>query len=124
MRQLALTFDDGPHPQLTPELLKVASRTNAKLTFFVLGERAAKHESIIKEMLRRGHEVGNHSWSHQNFRHLDNHQIQHELLKTDEVIKGCGGNPHLLRSPYGEISDAQRRFVESESTANSSRRRI
>src|SRR5437660_11793757 len=60
--QVALTFDDAPHEELTPALLDVLDRHAATATFFCLGERAAERPELVRQLVRRGHEVGNHLW--------------------------------------------------------------
>ena len=63
-RGVALTFDDGPDPEITPRLLDLLDSHGVCATFFVTGERAARHPDIIREILSRGHSIGNHSFSH------------------------------------------------------------
>jgi peptidoglycan-N-acetylglucosamine deacetylase len=64
--QLALTFDDGPDPQHTPPLLDLLAATNARATFFVLGERACAHRALIRRILSDGHTLGSHGWTHEH----------------------------------------------------------
>ncbi|MFZ4768404.1 MAG: polysaccharide deacetylase family protein, partial [Roseimicrobium sp.] len=61
---LAITFDDGPHPQNTPRLLNILRERNIKATFFVVGELAKEHPGIIRRILAEGHEIGNHTMTH------------------------------------------------------------
>src|SRR3954447_19035596 len=61
--RVALTFDDGPHPELTPALVEVLERHGAGATFFLLGSRALQEPGLVAELVRRGHEVGNHLWN-------------------------------------------------------------
>ena len=61
----ALTFDDGPDPENTPRLLDVLDRHRARATFFMVGERAARHPDLVRRVAAAGHEIGNHSFSHQ-----------------------------------------------------------
>jgi peptidoglycan-N-acetylglucosamine deacetylase len=92
----------------------MASVINAQLTFFVLGEQALSNSDLIQQMLRLGHEVGNHSWSHVDFSRAKDEEIRRELCDTHKLIQRCGGNPKLMRPPYGKISQRQRRWIESE----------
>ncbi|MBI2543998.1 MAG: polysaccharide deacetylase family protein, partial [Candidatus Rokubacteria bacterium] len=64
--RVALTFDDGPDPVNTPKVLDLLGDAGARATFFVVGERAASAPDVVREMVARGHEVGNHTWSHAN----------------------------------------------------------
>src|SRR5947207_9423850 len=64
---IALTFDDGPHPTLTPKLLDLLAAHHMKATFFVIGQNAVDHPDILRRAMREGHEIANHSWSHPNF---------------------------------------------------------
>ncbi len=61
---IALTFDDGPHPSLTPRLLSILAEENAVATFFLVGQRVQQWPNIATTIRRAGHEIGNHSWSH------------------------------------------------------------
>src|SRR5579864_8414615 len=63
-RVVALTFDDGPHPTFTPQLLEVLAKRGARATFFMLGTMARRHPEIVREAAGRGHAIGNHTLSH------------------------------------------------------------
>src|SRR5207248_235333 len=112
--RIALTFDDGPHKCFTPQLLDAAAAVGAKLTFFVLGQRAAQNRDVVKRILDDGHEIGNHGWSHSNFRKISDPKIRSELEKTDLILRECGVYPRAMRPPYGEILESQRRLVQEE----------
>ncbi|WP_312201779.1 polysaccharide deacetylase family protein, partial [Anaerospora hongkongensis] len=62
---VAFTFDDGPHPGTTPELLKILREKGVKATFFILGRNAETHCDLLKQVIADGHEIGNHGYSHQ-----------------------------------------------------------
>src|SRR6478735_7834989 len=64
---VALTFDDGPHPQWTPRLLDLLDRHGAKATFFMVGEMAMRHPDLVDRVISAGHAIGNHSWNHPSF---------------------------------------------------------
>ena len=99
---IALTFDDGPHPQQTPALLDVLAAADAKATFFVVGERAAQHPDIVRRIAREGHAIGNHSWSHRWLPGLSSSKIEEELLRCQQVLGDILGQaPGLVRPPYG-----------------------
>jgi peptidoglycan/xylan/chitin deacetylase (PgdA/CDA1 family) len=104
---IALTFDDGPDPVITPQVLDILKRHNARSTFFVLGYHVQGNEKILKQIHEEGHEIGNHSWGHSRFTQLTSDQIQNEINNTQEVIAKAGVPvPHLFRPPYGDINQA------------------
>jgi peptidoglycan/xylan/chitin deacetylase (PgdA/CDA1 family) len=114
-KYIALTFDDGPHPKLTPKLLALLAARHIKVTFFLIGENVQAHPEIAKEEIAEGHEVGNHSWSHPNLRKLPEDKLRSEMQRTDDVIKSAiGHSPTLMRPPYGELSAAQAVLVNRE----------
>lgn len=102
-QQIALTFDDGPHPIYTPQVLKLLDHYNAKATFFCIGKNVAKHPDIVKQLHDAGHTVGNHSYSHAAT--IDFHGKSAwlgELQQTDTVIEqAIGRGPRFFRPPYG-----------------------
>ena len=103
---VALTFDDGPGPY-TESLLDVLDKHNAKASFFLIGKDVAKYPEIVREELARGHEIGNHTWSHQDLAKLSPAAAQRELSKADEAIqKVTGVAPTLMRPPYGTITES------------------
>jgi peptidoglycan-N-acetylglucosamine deacetylase len=107
VRCLALTFDDGPSADLTPQVLDILQRRGAKATFFVLGSRVAGNEALLRRMHREGHEIGNHSWGHPYFTRLSFEQIDAEVNNTQAVIMRAGvPAPRLFRPPYGDVNDA------------------
>ncbi|CAM5303162.1 polysaccharide deacetylase family protein [Streptomyces atroolivaceus] len=99
---LVLTFDDGPDPRYTPDILATLRRYGARAMFFVCGEMAAEHPDLLREMADDGHPVGNHSWSHPLIPGLSRGAIRDELGRTSEVIeKTLGAPPLWYRAPYG-----------------------
>jgi peptidoglycan/xylan/chitin deacetylase (PgdA/CDA1 family) len=109
----ALTFDDGPTSTTTSDLLKVLDYGGAKATFFVLGSRISSLHDVLAEISELGHEVGNHSWSHQVFSQLKDIEFLRELEQTHNLIeKVTGSTPKLLRPPYGIISAHQKKLAE------------
>ncbi len=106
-KMVALTFDDGPDPRYTPEILKILKKYNVTATFFVLGENAAKHPEILNDEIDQGHEVGNHTYTHQHLNELTKEQIDEEIIKTDRVMKQVIGDyPALFRPPYEELDES------------------
>jgi peptidoglycan/xylan/chitin deacetylase (PgdA/CDA1 family) len=115
LRIAALTFDDGPHAKNTPKLLDCASSAAVKLTFFVVGERVARHPHIIQRQVCEGHEIGNHSWSHPDLTTLDRIAVHSEIQKADEIItRHTGIKPRLFRPPYGHITATQQQWLSQD----------
>lgn len=99
---VALTFDDGPHPKLTPQLLDVLQREGVHATFFVLGNLAAAHPAILQRMAAEGHEVANHSWDHPRLPRLSEEKFAQQIRKTSEIIeRNTGQKVTLMRPTYG-----------------------
>jgi peptidoglycan-N-acetylglucosamine deacetylase len=100
---VALTFDDGPNPPYTGELMSVLREKNVKATFFVVGQNLEKFPSLGEELLRQGHELGNHSYSHQRMIFKSYDFVRNEIEETDRLIRNAGytGEIHF-RSPYGK----------------------
>lgn len=101
-KKVALTFDDGPHSKNTKEILDLLDKYNAKATFFVLGTQVGFYENILKDVYNRGHQIGNHTWSHKDLKKLGNSEIKEQITKTDNAIKkAIGIIPKIYRPPYG-----------------------
>lgn len=99
---VALTFDDGPDPEVTPLLLDLLDRHAVSATFFVTGERAALHPSIIRDILSRGHAIGNHSYHHFPFLTLKGiRTLRREIESTQSLLAGFGIVPMAFRPPVG-----------------------
>ncbi|MDF2835048.1 MAG: polysaccharide deacetylase [Paenibacillus sp.] len=110
-KQVALTFDDAPDPRFTPQILDVLARYRVCATFFVVGERAAKHPELLRRIVNEGHIVGNHSYNHPVFSKLSINKFQSQIWQTDEVIRRIAGiSPLLIRPPYGELLPQQIRW--------------
>ncbi|MEW6323814.1 MAG: polysaccharide deacetylase family protein [Nitrospirota bacterium] len=100
--RIALTFDDGPDPELTPAILAVLRQYGVKATFFVLGEKARTHPELIELIARDGHEIGNHSFSHQPMNESTLPSMIREFSATDRLIHHHTGRPApLIRPPRG-----------------------
>jgi peptidoglycan/xylan/chitin deacetylase (PgdA/CDA1 family) len=96
----ALTFDDGPHPLVTPQILDVLAKHEARATFFMLGKAAAAHPSLVKQVADAGHVVGNHSWDHSSFPELTKSQRRRQLQACTTALGPHGQK--LFRPPYGD----------------------
>lgn len=100
--RVVFTFDDGPHPNATPQVLKVLKKHNLKAIFFVLGLQAAKYPELVKMIHDEGHIIGNHTYSHKYLSQLGEDEIRSEIRRTNDLIFSITGvKPTLLRPPYG-----------------------
>ena len=112
--KLALTFDDGPNPDTTPRVLDVLRKYNIKATFFLIGENMVGNESLVKRILRDGHAIGNHTFTHPHLGELNAGQIRREILKTERLLKHFHlTGARLTRFPYGESSCTAEKIAES-----------
>jgi len=99
---VSITFDDGPDPMTTRPLLQLLERHAAKAAFFVTGERALKYGNLISEILERGHDVANHSYSHDPFLMLRrSEKLYQEIASTQILLKRFGISPVAFRPPVG-----------------------
>jgi peptidoglycan-N-acetylglucosamine deacetylase len=105
-KHIALSFDDGPHQEFTPQVLSALAQYNALATFFVIGKNIQGNENILQQMDADGHSIGNHSYSHSYFVDFKNVQgFKDELNQTSEsVFKIIGKRMKLFRPPYGVIT--------------------
>lgn len=99
---IALTFDDGPHPQDTPPLLDLLARHGARATFFLVGKSARNHPDLVERIVREGHAVGNHTWDHLSLPSLTGRFRRRQLAWTQEALGRHASG--LFRPPYGEQS--------------------
>lgn len=101
---IALTFDDGPGPY-TEKLLDILDKYDAKATFFLIGSKVSGQASVVRSIQARGHQLGNHSWSHPELPKLSVDQIAGEIDRTNEAIRQATGvKPSILRPPYGAVN--------------------
>ncbi|MFI2369088.1 polysaccharide deacetylase family protein [Streptomyces sp. NPDC018833] len=101
-RMMVLTFDDGPDPRYTPDILATLREHGAQAMFFVCGEMATDHRDLLREMVDDGHVIGNHTWSHPLIPGLSPSRIREELGRTSDVVdKAVGAAPLWYRAPYG-----------------------
>lgn len=98
-KSLYLTFDDGPVPEVTPQVLSILAQYNAKATFFCVGDNVRKHPEVFKAILDAGHAVGNHTYSHLNGSKTNESDWYADIEKCDALISS-----DLFRPPYGRIS--------------------
>ena len=101
--RVCLTFDDGPHAELTPRVLALLDEHQAKASFFCIGEKARAHPEIVREIARRGHSVENHTYRHSNFLALfGTRQLKNEIASAQAALAEITGRaPQFLRAPAG-----------------------
>ena len=101
--EIALTFDDGPDPDVTPKVLGILDSHQAKASFFVIGDKAAAHPELVREIVRRGHSIENHSLRHSNFfGFFVWTALRKDIGTAQEIIAGITGQaPAFFRSPMG-----------------------
>ncbi|MBQ6262469.1 MAG: polysaccharide deacetylase family protein [Clostridia bacterium] len=101
---VALTFDDGPHPRTTAEILDVLKDYGVRATFFNVGENAVKRPELTAREVAEGHEVGNHTFTHINVKSLSAEKLKEQLIDTEDAItEAAGVKPTLFRPPEGKI---------------------
>jgi peptidoglycan/xylan/chitin deacetylase (PgdA/CDA1 family) len=103
---IALTFDDGPHPQFTPKILAILDRYNVKATFFVVGEMAEKYPDLIQAERAAGHLLGNHTYHHVNLTRIPFADILTEWQACQDVVKSITGDTMRFCRPPGGDYDA------------------
>lgn len=101
-KKIALTFDDGPHPYYTEQLLDGLKVRDVKVTFFVLGKHAEQYPDLVQRMSDEGHLIGNHTYSHIQLNKRNSEDFKEELVKTSELIESLTGQEvQYVRPPYG-----------------------
>ncbi|MFD5741585.1 polysaccharide deacetylase family protein, partial [Streptomyces massasporeus] len=110
-RTMVLTFDDGPDPRFTPDILDTLAEYDVRAMFFVCGEMVAGGRKLLARMADEGHVVGNHTWSHPLLTRLTRRQIRSEMERTSDVIEDAyGERPEWFRAPYGAWNRAAFQF--------------
>ena len=101
-----LTFDDGPHPSITPYVLEELSKYNAKATFFCVGKNVEDHPETYRKILSEGHAVGNHTYDHPNGWNVTKEQYLDNVEEAAKLI-----DTNLFRPPYGKIKTSQAKMI-------------
>ena len=99
---IALTFDDGPTWELTENFIKELDKRNAKVSFFMVGERAMNQEKLVKLIHSKGHTIGSHTYDHKNLNNLEDEEIEFEINYTNQILENIIGEKiKYIRPPYG-----------------------
>lgn len=114
-RGIVLTFDDGPDPETTPRVLDALEEGHAKATFFLIGKKAEAHPEIVRDMKRRGHAIGLHSYAHDRlFALRSQKRVIRDLARGVGVLKAITGeDPILFRPPIGHTNPAIARVADA-----------
>ena len=98
---VAVTFDDGPNPVHTRQVLAVLDQQEVKATFFMMGRNVERYPDVAREVLRRGHEIGNHSYSHPKLVLMSPRRVREEIERTDTLLRGIGVSGEIhFRPPH------------------------
>ena len=111
--QIALTFDDGPHPGYTQRILNILKTENVKATFFVLGSQVDLHPELAKMEVIDGHQIANHTYDHLRLPALKPKQVYDEIARgADAIERATGVHPYYFRPPGGEYDDVTVKAVK------------
>ncbi|WP_186670144.1 polysaccharide deacetylase family protein [Sporosarcina sp. BP05] len=109
IKQIALTFDDGPDPKVTIQILETLNKYDAKATFFMLGSRVEYYPEIAKKVQEAGHELGNHTWNHPDLTKAGIAKVRNEINETSSIIENVTGQKvTAFRPPYGAVNKTVR----------------
>jgi len=112
---LAMTFDDGPHPTLTPRLLDILKERGIKATFYVIGKNVATYPEIVQRMVAEGHEIGNHTYNHPSLTKVSPSKLAEEIQQANAAIEQAVGiKPATMRPPYGATNAAVTKRLNEE----------
>ncbi|OIJ13932.1 polysaccharide deacetylase [Anaerobacillus alkalilacustris] len=105
-KAVAITFDDGPNPIYTQQLLQIFQEVGGKATFYMIGDQMIKHPEIVKTVVDQKHEIGNHSYSHPKLTQIQLSDCETELTRTDQIITEMTGiKPATFRPPYLDYNE-------------------
>ncbi|WP_082063197.1 polysaccharide deacetylase family protein [Paenibacillus sp. IHBB 10380] len=105
-KKIYLTFDDGPDPLYTPQILDILRENGVKATFFLIGEKVLKYPELVKLIYSEGHAIGNHTYTHPFLVLCDESKIKEEIEMTEAAIRSViGDGTSLFRPPYGLVNE-------------------
>lgn len=111
-KRIVLTFDDGPHPKQTRQILDFLDKYQIKATFFVIGVNVKQYPDVVREVLDRGHEIGNHTNTHSHATRLDSSALEQQILDCErEIFLQSGASVRLFRPPEGALNDQMRAII-------------
>ncbi len=113
-RELYLTFDDGPIPEVTPYVLNILSQYQAKATFFCVGDNIRKYPEVFQEVKDSGHSFGNHTYHHLNGWSTNTEKYWEDVKACQAIMKTNGVSTHYFRPPHGRIRKDQRQLIEQQ----------
>ena len=112
---VAMTFDDGPHPTLTPRLLDILGQRGIRAPVYVIGTNARRYPELTRRIVAEGHEIGNHTWSHPYMNRRGTEAMFREIDRTNQVVYDYTGlAPVTFRPPYGAFNQGQRQMLHRE----------
>ena len=112
-KRIALTFDDGPHPRYTPQILDILKKYGVHATFFAIGMNADTYGDLIKREIEEGHEIGNHTYHHYHTKDIEANILIADILACSKALEGKTGiTPRLFRPPEGVCTDEIKALCE------------
>ena len=112
--KVALTFDDGPHPKYTPQILDILKKYDVKATFFMIGENVTLYPELVKRILAEGHEIGNHTYTHKKITDYSERQLNDEMRECEAAIyEVIEYQPKLFRPPGGKLDQKVIKLAEA-----------
>lgn len=112
-KRIAISFDDGPHPFFTNQILALLEKYKVKATFFMIGSNVALYPTVAKAVYAAGHEIGNHTYTHPHMKKTSLSELKDEILRTESILSAQGiPKPKLFRPPEGFRSEEQLGVIE------------
>ena len=114
LKNIYLTFDDGPWPETTDAILDVLQEYEVKATFFMNGINIKNHPNIARRVIKEGHEIGNHTYAHKDLTKLEDLKVSSEITSTNKLIEALGGKTIWVRPPYGAMSKRVDQLIKNQ----------